>query len=288
MSLEEARVFERLGGYLKTAFTARWNLLYVIGGTAAAFISGFPGVLLPLVAAGELWYLASMLTNDRFRSAVDAQNAKGRRAAEAATARATYDAIRKKLPAPLVRRFDQLRDHCQKLVELAGSMRGPGEAGPEQGTLESLDRLLWGYLRMIWGAATLSEFIEHTDDGAIRGRIADLEKRLERLPAGDDGDSRQLRSALEDHLATSRERLGNIEDAKRKLDVVAAEIERLEAKIAALAEGSVARRDVSDLAKRVDEVAEGMRKTDETMRQLQLPPELEEFEEPPPMLREEA
>ena len=61
-----------------------------------------------------------------------------------------------------------------------------------------------------------------------------------------------------------------IEDAKRKLDVVAAEIERLESKIAALAEGSVAKRDVSDIARRVDEVAEGMRRTDETMRQLQL------------------
>ena len=281
-------MFDRLGGYLKTAFTARWNLLYVIGGAAAAFISGFPGVILPLVAAGEVWYLASMLTNERFRAAVDAQGAKSRRAAEAASARQTYEAIRKKLPAPLVRRFDQLRDHCQKLVELAGSMRVPGDTAPEQGTLESLDRLLWGYLRMIWGAATLSEFIEHTDDGAIRARIADLEKRLSRLPPGDDGDSRQLRAALEDHLATSRERLGNIEEAKRKLDVVAAEIERLEAKIAALAEGSVAKRDVSDLAKRVDEVAEGMKRTDETMRQLQLPPELEELEEPPPMLREEA
>jgi len=281
-------VFDRLGRYLKTAFAARWNLLYVLGGTAAAFVSGFPGVILPLVAAGEVWYLASMLTNDRFRAAVDAQDAKTRRVAEAATARETYDAIRKKLPAPLVRRFDQLRDHCQKLVELAGSLRGPGEASSQEGTLESLDRLLWGYLRMIWGAANLSEFLEHTDADAIRTRITDLEKRLAKLPAGDGGDAKQLRAALEDHLATSRERLGNIDDAKRKLDVVAAEIERMEAKIAALAEGSVARRDVTDLAKRVDEVAEGMRKTDETMRQLQLPPELEDLEEPPPLLREEA
>jgi hypothetical protein len=288
VSREEADVFDRLGRYLTTAFTARWNLLYVLGGTAAAFISGFPGVILPLVAAGEVWYLASMLTNDRFRAAVDAQDAKTRRVAEAATARETYDAIRKKLPAPLVRRFDQLRDHCQKLVELAGSLRGPGEASSQEGTLESLDRLLWGYLRMIWGAANLSEFLEHTDADAIRARITDLEKRLAKLPAGDGGDAKQLRAALEDHLATSRERLGNIDDAKRKLDVVAAEIERMEAKIAALAEGSVARRDVTDLAKRVDEVAEGMRKTDETMRQLQLPPELEDLEEPPPLLREEA
>ncbi|MFM8290163.1 MAG: hypothetical protein ACKOC4_00505 [Planctomycetia bacterium] len=278
-------VFARFGAYLRTAFTARWNLLLFGGGVAAAFVSGLPGIILPLVAAGEIYYLASMLANDRFRAAVEAQDAKARRAAEAVGAREAYERIRKRLPRPLLARFDQLRDHCLKLVELAGSMRGPDAAAPDGGTLESLDRLLWGYLRMIWGAANLSEFLDHTDDGSIRSRIADLEKRLAKLPPGADG---QMRAALEDHLKTSRERLANIDEAKRKLDVVAAEIERLEAKIAALAESSVARRDVSDIAQRVDEVAEGMRKTDETMRQLQLPPELEDLEEPPALLREEA
>ncbi|NBX29457.1 hypothetical protein EBR04_03240 [bacterium] len=274
--------------YLWSAFANRWNLLLFGGGVAAAVISGFPGVVLPLVAAAEIYYLASMVANRRFRSAVDARDAKARRLAEAAGARAAYERIRKKLPGPLLRRFDQLRDHCLKLVELAGSMRGPDAEAPEQGTLESLDRLLWGYLRMIWGAATLSEFLDHTDDGAIRTRVAELERRLEKLPPGGDTDAAQLRATLEDHLRTSRERLSNIDEARRRLDVVAAEIERLEAKIAALAEGSVARRDMGDLARRVDEVAEGMRRTDETMRQLQLPPELEELEEAPPMLREEA
>ncbi len=278
-------MFSRFGAYLRTAFTARWNLLLFGGGVAAAFVSGFPGIILPLVAAGEIYYLASMLANDRFRAAVEAQDAKARRAAEAVGAREAYERIRKRLPRPLLARFDQLRDHCLKLVELAGSMRGPDAAAPDGGTLESLDRLLWGYLRMIWGAANLSEFLDHTDDDAIRTRIADLEKRLAKLPPGGDD---QMRAALEDHLKTSRERLANIDEAKRKLDVVAAEIERLEAKIAALAESSVAKRDVSDIAQRVDEVAEGMRKTDETMRQLQLPPELEDLEEPPALLREEA
>ena len=280
-------MLSRVGAYLKTAFTTRWNLLLFGGGVAAAFISGFPGIVLPLVLAGEVYYLASMLGNDRFRSAVEAQDAKAQRSAEAAGAREAYDRIRKQLPPALLRRFDQLRDHCLKLVELGGSIRGPDGSGPDKTTLESLDRLLWGYLRMIWGASTLSDFLDHTDAAVIRERIADLEKRLKKLPA-DDPASAAMRTALEDHLQTSRERLGNIEEARRKLDLVAAEIERLEAKIAALAEGSVAKRDVSDIAQRVDEVAEGMRKTDETMRQLQLPPELEDLDEPPPMLREEA
>ncbi|MEI6657547.1 MAG: hypothetical protein WCO76_03320 [Planctomycetota bacterium] len=280
-------MFSRVGAYLKTAFTTRWNLLLFGGGVAAALISGFPGIVLPLVLAGEVYYLASMLANDRFRSAVEAQDAKSRRAVEAAGAREAYERIRKNLPPALLKRFDQLRDHCLKLVELGGSMRGPDGIGPDKTALESLDRLLWGYLRMIWGASTLSDFLDHTDDGAIRTRIADLERRLAKLPKDDPG-SAQMRAALEDHLKTSQERLDNIDEARRKLDLVAAEIERLEAKIAALAESSVAKRDVTDIAQRVDEVAEGMRKTDETMRQLQLPPELEDLDEPPAMLREEA
>ena len=139
---------------------------------------------------------------------------------------------------------------------------------------------------MIWNAAKLSEFLDHTDDKAIRDRITELERMLSDLPVGDASDS--LRAALEDNLRTSRERLENIEEARRKLEVVAADIERSESKIAALAEGAVARRDVAYIAQRGDEVAEGMRQTDATMRQLQLPPELEDFEEPPALLREEA
>jgi len=281
-------VFQRFGAYLSTAFTTRWNLLFVGAGVAAAFVSGFPGVLLPLVAAGELYYLASMVTNDRFRSAVEAQLAKVRRTAEVSGSRQAYERIRSRLPPELLARFDRLRQHCQTLLELAGSMRGPDEKGPDGTSLESLDRLLWGYLRMIWGAATLSEFLGHTDDESIRERIAELEKRLAKLPQQGGADAGQLRAALEDHLKTSRERLKNIEETKGRLDLVSAEIERLEAKIAALAEGSVAKRDVSDIAQRVDEVAEGMRRTDETMRQLQLPPELEELENPPPLVRDEA
>ena len=279
-------MFERTGRYLRATFTYHWNLLYVGAGAAVALISGRPDVVLPLVVAGEVFFLAKMFTNERFRAAVDAQDAKSKRASESAETRAAYDRIRASLPKNLLRRFDQLRAHCFKLVDLAGSMGGPNAAGGDRRSVESLERLLWGYLRMIWNAAKLSEFLDHTDDKAIRERITELERRLSDLPVGDASDS--LRAALEDNLRTSRERLENIEEARRKLEVVAADIERSESKIAALAEGAVARRDVADIAQRVDEVAEGMRQTDATMRQLQLPPELEDFEEPPALLREEA
>jgi BMFP domain-containing protein YqiC len=279
-------MFERIGRYVKAAFTYHWNLLFVGAGAAVAFVSGRPDVVLPLLAAGELVYLATLSTNDRFQAAIDAGDAKARRQVDTAGTQAAYDRIRSQLPPALLTRFDQLRAHCHKLTDLAGSMRGPDATGPDRSAVESLERLLWGHLRMIWNAAKLSEFLEHTDDAALRKRVAELEKRLAGIP--EDAGSMPLRTAVEDNLRTTRERLENIADARQKLDVVAAEIERLETKIAALAEGAVARRDVSDIAQRVDEVAEGMRRTDETMRQLQLPPQLEDFEAPPALLRDEA
>ena len=103
----------RFGAYLRTAFGNRWNLLVFGGGVAAAVISGFPGVLLPLVAAGELYYLASMLANDRFRSAVEAQDAKARRTAESAGTREAYERIRQQLPKPLL---VKLRTQPNKLL----------------------------------------------------------------------------------------------------------------------------------------------------------------------------
>lgn len=273
----------RIGAYLRTAFTNRWNLLFAGAGVAAAVISGFPGVILPLVAAGELYYLASMVTNDRFRDAVDAQDAKARREATAIGTRESYDKLLRSLTPQLRQRFDRLRERCLHLVDMAGRHRDG-----DTGSLEALERLLWGYLRMLHGAQSLSEFVEHTDAAGIRRRIVDLDRRLEKLPKGDDPETLRLRSVLEDDLRTTRERAENIEDSQKKLDIIVAEVERLESKIEAMAEGSVAKRDVSDIARRVDEVAEGMRRTDETMRQLQLPAELDDLEDPPQMLREKA
>ena len=236
-----------------------------------------------MVAAGEIYYLASMVASDRFRSAIDAREAKARRTERMVGSRQAFERIRESLTPAVRQRFDDLQAHCERLVDLASGLRG----GVDQGSLESLDRLLWGHLRMIRGAQSLSDFLAHTDEAEIRQRIASLEKRLAALP-GDAVKSAELRTVLDDDLRTTRERLANIDEAQRKLGVIIAEVDRLESKIAALAEGAVTKRDVGDLAKRVDEVAEGMRRTDETMRQIQLPPELDELEDPPPLLREEA
>ena len=59
--------------YIKEAFLFRWNLLLFGGGVAAAALTPVAAVLLPLVAAAELTYLAGLVSIPRFRAAIDAK-----------------------------------------------------------------------------------------------------------------------------------------------------------------------------------------------------------------------
>ena len=63
--------------YIKEAFLNRWNLLVFGGAVAAAFISGYPEALLPVVAAGEIAYLAFLSTNKRFQWVIEARANRG-------------------------------------------------------------------------------------------------------------------------------------------------------------------------------------------------------------------
>src|ERR671935_2874440 len=84
MAAEQSPRGAGMGAYLKEAFLFRWNLLFFLGGTAAAALMPITGVLLPLVAAGELTYLAGLVSVPRFRAAIDAKvHAAGRPAVEA-------------------------------------------------------------------------------------------------------------------------------------------------------------------------------------------------------------
>ncbi len=283
-------MWKRFESYIWRAFSTRWNLLFFSAGVAAGLLSGRPDIVLPLVGASEIFYLANMMSNERFRLSVDAQSAAVLREAGSADSHEAYMRIRNALPKELLNRFDRLRDRCMALVQLAGNMRGPeAEKSLEKSYSESLERLLWGYLRMTWSANTLSQFLAKTDSKAIHEQIGELEKRLESMPAKKPNDPvDRLAATTLDHLATSRDRLENIAHSRRKLDIIVAEIERMEAKIAAIAESAVGKLDVDDIASRVDEVAEGMRRADETMRELQLPAQFEPLDEPPQLLRQKA
>jgi hypothetical protein len=280
--------------YLKEAFLFRWNLLVVLGSAAAAALTPVAGVLLPLVAAGELTYLAGLVSVPRFRAAINAKVAKAQAAARAASGAASAAqpppsllSMLADLPPAARTRFQQLHARCVEMRGIAAGVRGAAgdpAAGAEEIRTPGLDRLLWLFLRLLLSKTALDRFLQTMNESEIAARVAELRKNLAAAQSAQSGDDRVIRS-LQDSIASGELRLDNFGRAKKNAEFVSIELDRLEGKIQALAEMAVNRQDPDFLSSQVDSAADSMRQTEKAVSELQhLTGLADQLEEPPPIL----
>ena len=276
--------------YLKEAFLFRWNLLFFLGGTAAAAMAPVAAALLPLVAAGELLYLAGLVSVPRFRAAIDAKvhaAGKGGREPDRQPAQPAQSLVTMLagLPNDARTRFEGLHARCVEMRGIAAGVRGA--AGEERGAPEEirtpgLDRLLWLFLRLLLSKTALDRFLRTMNEREITARAEELRKSLAAAQAA--GDERIVKS-LQDSIAMAELRLDNFGRAKKNAEFVAIELDRIEGKIRALAEMAVNRQDPDFLTSQVDSAAESMRQTEKAVSELQhLTGMADELEEPPAIL----
>jgi hypothetical protein len=273
--------------YLREAFLFRWNLLFFAGGVAAAALTPFAGALLPLVAAGELVYLAGLTSVPRFRAAIDAKvHAEGRsEAAPAAGTPTSLVSMLKDLPADARARFERLHARCLEMRGIAAGVRGA--TGDQTGAGEDirtpgLDRLLWLFLRLLLSKTALDRFLQTINEPEVAARLADLRKSLAAAEAAKD--DRTVRS-LQDSIASAELRIDNFGRAKKNAEFVSLELDRIEGKIQALAEIAVNRQDPDFISTQVDSAAESMRQTEKAVTELQhLTGMAESLEQPPAIL----
>ena len=272
--------------YLKEAFLFRWNLLFLLGGTAAAVLTPLAGVLLPLVAAGELTYLTGLVSIPRFRAAIDAKV----HAADQATPAVTEPApslitMVKSLPADARTRFERLHARCLEMRGIAAGVRGAAgnqPSGAEEIRTPGLDRLLWLFLRLLLSKTALDRFLQAMDDKEISRRLEELRKNL---AAAESGHDERIVRSLQDSIASGELRLDNFGRAKKNAQFVSVELDRIEGKIQALAEMAVNRQDPDFLSSQVDSAADSMRQTEKAVTELQhLTGLADQLEEPPAIL----
>jgi hypothetical protein len=277
-----------MAAYLKEAFLFRWNLLLFVGAAAAAAMTPLPDVLLPLVAVGELTYLTGLVSIPRFRAAIDAKvHAAGRGAGTPAAQPPPLPlvAMLGGLPVEARMRFERLHARCLEMRGIAAGVRGA--AGDQAGAGEEmrtpgLDRLLWLFLRLLFSKNALDRFLNTMNETELSAKLAELRKNHE--TAKNTGDDRIVRS-LQDSVAMAELRLDNYGRAKKNADFVSVELDRIEAKIQALAEMAVNRQDPDFLTSQVDSAAESMRQTEKAVSELQhLTGLADQLEEPPAIL----
>jgi hypothetical protein len=278
--------------YLREAFLFRWNLLWFLGGAAAAAMTPVPDVLLPLVGAAELAYLTGLVSIPRVRAAIDAKvHAESQAPAPAVPALpplppVTLITALGNLPADARGRFERLRARCLEMRGIAAGVHGSteqtGEAAEDMRT-PGLDRLLWLFLRLLVSKNALDRFLTTMKAEDITVRLADLRKSL--AAAQQDGGDERIAKSLQDSIAMGELRLENHDRAKKNAEFVSIELDRIEGKIQALAEMSVNRQDPDFLSSQVDSAAESMRQTEKAVSELQhLTGLADQLEEPPAIM----
>ena len=261
--------------YLKEAFTYRWNLLIFGGAAAAALLSPSPDILLPLIMAGEMAYLGGLTTLPRFQAAIDAKSrTEGRGQAtgsepERVGKKQQLAAVLGSLEPERRSRFLRLRARCVEMQRIANAVRG--DTRDESGAAAelrtpALDRLLWGFLKLLLSQQALGRFLKAADGAAIERQLADLKIKQER--ATKKGDERIVRSVT-DAVVTAELRLENYQKARDNDEYITVELDRLESKIQALTEMAISHQDPGELSVQVDAVAEGLSQTEETIKDLQ-------------------
>jgi hypothetical protein len=296
--------------YLKEAFLFRWNLLFLLGGTAAAALTPLAGVLLPLVAAGELTYLTGLVSIPRFRSAIDAKVHAAGKSAAAGGAPAEPPAVSlvtmlTGLPPDARTRFEKLHARCLEMRAIAAGVRGAaGDQGSsaEEIRTPGLDRLLWLFLRLLLSKTALDRFLQTMNQQEISKRLEDLRKTLAtaqtpsaqtpgtqtpsaQTPSALSGGDDRIVKSLQDSIAMGELRLDNFGRAKKNAEFVTIELDRIEGKIQALAEMAVNRQDPDFLSSQVDSAADSMRQTEKAVSELQhLTGLADQLEEPPAIL----
>ncbi len=277
--------------YLKAAFTNHWNLLALMAGTGVAVISGSYDVMLPLVLAAEAAYLTLVGSNSKFQNYVDVSEHREERKIRSLQNQQVLRRMLRSLPRQLLDRYQQLQDQCQELHNIAADLRQPSRVEVDEKLesmqTESLDRLLWIYLRLLFTYHSLQKFLQRTSVERINSDITRIKKRLTQLDPNDASSHVQkIRRTLEDNLATSQNRVRNYDQARANHEFVELEIDRLENKIKSLAEIAVNRQEPDYVSSQVDQVATSMLETEKTMNDLQVFTGLGRLDDQVPMMLE--
>lgn len=276
---------EGIGRRLGRAVKWHWNLLALGVGGALAVLSGVPLGVLALVGGLELAYLGFLGLNPRFQAVL-----RGIRPQEATPAPSPSDQLQQLLsfltPSDF-QRFEGLRRRCAGLLELRRHLESKGSGpGVEKLRGESLDQMLWLFLKLLHQKAGLDRFLAATTRESIE---LDLERSrkehaeaLARQPGGEQGTEGRLAAAIRERIATIGQRLENHRKATENRDLVCAEIDKTEQEINQLCEIGMTMRDGGELAAQIASISSSMQSSERIFADTTVAALLDD-DKPPPL-----
>jgi hypothetical protein len=251
---------------LKRAAKWHWNLLGLGAGTALALLSPIPLGVLAIVGGLELAYLGFLGINPRFQAVLRARGESGSRQPEVSTG-AQLQQMLGFLATEDRNRFEGLRRRCAALLDLRRVMESKdSSAGGEGFRGESLDHMLWLFLKLLHQKAGLERFLTTTERGTIETELERAEAQLkDALSRGTDGVESRLATTIRERSETIRERLENHRKAGDNHELVCAEIDKTEQQINQLCEVGMTLRDTRELSAQVNTISASLQMSERVL-----------------------
>ncbi|HVY99045.1 MAG TPA: hypothetical protein VHA35_06070 [Dongiaceae bacterium] len=232
--------------YLGSAFNARPFGMPVPPLWFAVIVSGLLGLFvtpaLTLIGlGGTVLATALIAANPRFQLAIDA------RAYRPTPAVDDKAALLKGLDNQSRERQAKLEEQCTALQQVLEN----ANAGQEH--IAGVWQLAQLHLRLLVARAAALAVTDGGDDDAgkpLESQLADVKKRL-----GADGVDNDLRDALDDQRKVLEQRVAMQAEAKRRLALLDAELDRIREQIALIREQALLTSDPSAIARSVDTLA---------------------------------
>jgi len=237
--------------YLKAAFFARrrvkglggvpTNVLFMLGAGVAGLLN--PGLW--LIGGGvELAYLTWLSHNERFRALVRGEHLRRR----ALTADQQLEAVVSSLSPESQARWKRLQQRCRQIRETSVSL-APGLEATDDPVKSGLDSLLLIHGRLLASREALQAAMSEETRSELERKVEDAGARLERAT------SEAAKRSIESSLEILRKRVAHARSAVDNLQVVDAELDRIENQADLIREELLVNRDPTALSARIDAVS---------------------------------
>lgn len=254
-----------IGNYIWEAFKVPYNLILLTGGLLAGVIIGKPEVVGPIAAAVEMLYLLAVAHHPRFQNLIEARYSSGEAAAAQAQA---GERLLATLSPDRRERFAKVQLRCEELQRSLAQSRGGGQLGDLFGAeqIESVNKLLWAFLRALAHEQVLATFSTPARRGEIEESLRKVERDLEKPDL-----SEAMRTALTESVEVLKKRLANLARADENLQSLRARLLRIENSILLIQEQALTRSDPSFIEAEVQAATAGLDTSEEMLRMMDLP-----------------
>ncbi len=209
-----------------------------------------------LGAAGELAYLFLKANSPRFQTLIEGERLL---AAQESWGEKINKAVDKLSPTSQ-ERYRMMLGKCRIALGISETLDSDSLGNFRDMRARSLNQLLAIFLRLLTSRELIQDNVEMLDRAALDREISSLRERLE--TAEEDG---ALRRSLEGTLDIQMKRIENLERASKSLEIIDAELGRIEQQVELIREESAVTGGPEMLSMHLDAVTESMSDTSRWM-----------------------